>query len=436
MPVLSEASSRPLTKPASLDGLPASDAEIGLDQALALLAKRCVPVVGLETVPLTEAHGRVLAKDIIATIDSPPFANAAMDGFAVRHSDLSSSDETTSLRIVARIAAGHPAHRTFGSGEAALIFTGAPLPCGLDTVVMQENCTLEDRQGQDFVLVPTGGVAGRHVRPAGEDFAAGTVVVRAGRRLLPHHVALAATVGRSTLPVYRRLRVAVFSTGDEIIEPGHPLPPGSVYTSNRFALMALARGLGCHVDDLGNLPDRFDATCRAFSDAAQRYDLLITSGGVSVGGEDHVRDAVRSLGALLPWKLSIRPGKPTALGQIGDASFIGLPGSPVAAQIAFMILARPAILRLSGAVGEPISPQRFRVTAAATFSKNHSGRQFVRSRLKAGPDGTPQAEPCGTPATSGGYSPDGEGLVDMTEDSRHIVPGEMVDFIPYQTMQW
>jgi molybdopterin molybdotransferase len=412
----------------------ASDGVLSLDQALALLTKRLMPVVGLENVPLTEAHGRVLAEDVISTVDSPPFANAAMDGFAVRHSDLCASEETAVLRIVARIAAGHPAPETFAPGEAARIFTGAPLPRELDTVVMQENCTVEDRQGREFVLVPTGGATGRHVRRAGEDFAAGTVVVRAGRRLLPHHVALAATVGRAELPVYRRLRVAVFSTGDEIIEPGRPLPSGAIYTSNRFSLMALARGLGCHVEDLGNLPDRFDATCRAFSEAAERYDLLITSGGVSVGGEDHVRNAVLSLGALLPWKLSIRPGKPTALGQIGNAAFIGLPGTPVASQIAFMILARPAILRLSGAVGEPISPQRFRVTAAAAFSKNHSGRQFVRSRLKPGPDGAPRAEPYSAPETS--FLIDSDGLVDMTEDCRHIAPGEMVDFIPYQTMQW
>jgi molybdopterin molybdotransferase len=425
------------SKQALKDGFKAPDRLIPLDQALAFLAEKLLPVVGVETVPLAEASGRILAEDVVSTIESPPFASAAMDGFALRQSDLPSSGDKASLRVVARIAAGHHEQRSFGPGEAARIFTGAPLPNGLDTVVMQEDCRVWEDDNGETVSVPTGLAVGQHVRQIGEDIRAGARVLRAGRRLRPQEVAMAATVGLANLAVYRRLKVAVFSTGDEIFEPGQPLPPGGIYTSNRYSLIALAQGLGCEVDDLGNLPDHFEATRQALSDAGHRYDLLITSGGVSAGGEDHVRPVVESLGAIHLWRLAIKPGKPAALGHVGDAAFVGLSGYPVAAQVTFMILARPVILRLSGALSEPMQPWRFRVPAAAPFNKSHGRREFVRARLEVGPDGATWVVPHSAQG-SGAVSSlvEGEGLVDMKEDLRYIAPGEMADFIPYQTVQW
>ncbi len=424
-------------KAALKDFFKAPDGLISVDHALAFLAQRLVPVVGVETVPLAAACGRVLAEKVVSTIDSPPFASAAMDGFAFRHADLASSGDTAALRVTARIAAGSQARRTFGPGEAARIFTGAPVPDEFDTVVMQEDCVVEGAGDQEIVRLPSGLAAGKHVRRIGEDLRRGTVVLSPGRRLRPQDVAMAATVGQAALTVHRRLKVAVFSTGDEVIEPGRPLPPGRIYTSNRVSLIALAQGLGCDVDDLGNLPDRFDVTRQALSDASHRYDLLITSGGVSAGGEDHVRPVIESLGAIHLWRLAIKPGKPTALGHAGNAAFVGLSGYPVAAQVTFMMLARPVILRLSGAVAEPMVPWRFPVPAAVDFVKTHSRREFMRARLQAGPDGRPQAVPYRSQESSAVASlVESEGLVEMKEDLRRIPAGEMTDFIPYQTVQW
>jgi molybdopterin molybdotransferase len=410
---------------------------IPLDQALAFLAERLTPVVTPEHVPLAEACGRVLAEDVVAGANSPPFASAAMDGFAFRAADLPAGGESPLLPVVARVAAGHVATVRIGPGHAVRIFTGAPLPDGVDTVAMQEDCQVERRGEDELVRLPAGQARGTYVRQVGEDFTAGTVVLRAGRRLRPQDVAMAASVGRPHLSVFRRLRAAVFSTGDEVVEPGQALPPGKIYSSNRYALMALAGGLGCAVTDLGNLPDRLDVTRRALLSASEGHDLLITSGGVSVGGEDHVRDAVASAGTLHLWRMAIKPGKPTALGHVGKAAFIGLSGYPVAAQVTFMMLARPVILRLSGALAEPMLPWHFQVPSTFSFVKTTARRQFVRARLQVGDGGRSEAilyrsqEPNVVSSLV-----DSDGLINLGEEVRHVAPGDIVDFIPYQTVQW
>jgi molybdopterin molybdotransferase len=307
------------------------------------------------------------------------------------------------------------------------------MPTGLDTVAMQEDCRLDG----NTVHVPGQMQPGDWVWPAGQDFFAGTVVLRHGRRLRAQDVAMAASVGRSSLPVYRRLRVGVFSTGDELVEPGRPLGEGQVFGCNRQGILALVRGLGCETEDLGNIPDRLDLSKQRLSAASERCDLLITSGGVSVGGEDHVRDAVQSLGAIHLWRMAIKPGKPTAFGHVGKSVFVGLPGYPVSSLVTFMMIARPVILRLGGAVAEPMHPWRFPVKAAFSFDKNHPRRQFIRVSLRSGADGRPEAllyrsqEPNVLSSLV-----ESDGLVDLREDLRSVAPGDLVDFIPYPVLQW
>lgn len=413
------------------DCFKAPDSLIRLDEVLALLDARLAPVVTPETVPLAEAAGRVLAEDIVAGHTVPPFPSAAMDGFAFRAADLAASGETA-LTITARIAAGHPYRGHVTPGAAARIFTGAPVPPELDTVVMEEDVRVEG----DTVFLPHGLTRGTFVRPAGEDFMAGTTVLRAGRRLRPQDVAMAGTAGRAEVSVFRRLRVGVFATGDELVEPGQPLHEGAVYGSNRYGLVAAARALGCAVSDLGTLPDKFEAVRDALDAASRTHDLLITSGGVSIGGEDHVRAVVESLGAIHLWRMAIKPGKPTALGSVGPAAFVGLPGYPVSTMVIFMIIARPVILRLSGATAEPLAPPRLKVRAAFSFAKKHKRRQFLRAALRAGPDGVPEAVAWPTQEPSVLSSLVGtDGLVDLAEDATSISPGDLVDFLFYQQVQ-
>jgi molybdopterin molybdotransferase len=415
------------------DRFAAPDKLISLDQALQHLAERITPVTSIEELPLSACPGRVLARDVVARVTSPAFTNAAMDGFAYRHGDGASAP----LRVVDRIAAGHPSRHRFASGEAARIFTGAPMPEGLDTVAMQEECAVESRDGGEFVRLSEGLVLGANVHQAGNDFSAGQTVVRAGRRLRPQDVGMAASSGHPTLAVHRRLRVAVFSTGDEVVEPGEKLAPGQIYSSNRHALMALAGGLGCEVEDLGNLPDNLEVTAQALADAAERVDLLITTGGVSVGGEDHVRAAVERNGAIHLWRMLIKPGKPTALGHVGKAAFVGLPGYPVSCQVMFMMFARPVILRLSGALAEPIAPVRFRVPSASAYSKNTARREFVRARLETDVTGAPRARLYRVQDSSVLSSlVESDGLVDLREEVKRIEPGTPVDFIPYAAVHW
>lgn len=394
-------------------------------EALDLLAARLEPVIDVETVALKAACGRILAEDLVAPLSVPPHDNAAVDGYAVYFDDLDPDGDTT-LVVGERIAAGQVADRAVPRGRAVRIFTGAPMPDGLDTVLMQEDCALDGTA----VIVPPGIKRGGNRRRAGEDIEAGTTILEAGRRMRPQDVGLAASIGRAELTVHRALRVALFSTGDEIREVTEDLPPGCVYDANRYAIAGLLEGLGCAVDDLGILPDRLDAVHQALADAARDHDLIMTSGGVSTGEEDHVRAAVESLGKIHFWRLAIRPGRPLALGQVGRIPFIGLPGNPVAVMVTFMRFARPAILRLAGAADSP--PRMFPVRAAFAYRKKISRREWLRVSLFTDDDGSLSARKF--PRDGAGILSSmvaADGLVELPEALGELAPGTMVDFLPF-----
>jgi molybdopterin molybdotransferase len=393
--------------------------------ALELLRGRLVTVPAVERAALAEAAGRILAAPLVAARDLPPNDNAAVDGFAVAHADLAAEGPST-LRIGGRVAAGHPLGRKALPGEAIRIFTGAPMPEGLDTVFMQEDCTALD----GTVRLPPGLRAGANRRRAGEDVKAGAVAIPAGARLRPQELGLAAALGHTDLPVYCRLRVALLSTGDELGEPGTPLAPGAIYDANRHALRALLQGLGCRVTDLGILRDRFALIRDALAAAAQSHDLVLSSGGMSTGDEDHVKAAVEALGQLHFWRLAIKPGRPVALGQIGRTPFMGLPGNPVAVMVTFLTLARPLILRLAGAsMAEPLS---FRIAAGFEYRKKEGRREYIRARLVPGPAGETIAEKF--PRDGAGILSSmvqSDGLVVLGEGVTRVGRGDPVDFLPF-----
>jgi len=394
-------------------------------EALRLLGERVTTVVDVEEVPLAQACGRILARDLGAERDQPPHDNAAVDGYAFRHRDLD-PDGGTRLSVAGRAAAGHPYGDNLGAGQAVRIFTGAVMPPGSDTVIMQEDARLD---GQ-VVIVPPGLKAGANRRRAGEDFKRGETILSTGRRLRAQDVGLAAAAGRDRLCLYRPLRVAVFSTGDELREPGSELAPGAIYDANRHLLIALLQGLHCTVGDLGILPDRAEAVRRALADAAGRFDLLVTSGGVSTGEEDHVRAAVEANGTLHFWRLAIKPGRPLALGQVRGTPFIGLPGNPVAVMVCFLRFARPLILKLGGA-GE-LEPVFFQVPADFEHRKKQDRREWIRARLAAGADGGRVArkfERQGSGIITSLSRSDG--LVEIPEEVTYLARGTMVDFLPF-----
>ncbi len=394
-------------------------------EALDLLAERLDVVVDAEEVPLRAATGRVLAEDVAADRPVPPHDNAAVDGYALFFDDLDPGGETR-LPVAGRIAAGQAPGRGARRGEAVRIFTGAPMPDGPDTVMMQEDC----REEEDAVVVRPGIARGANRRRAGEDIEAGRRILPAGRRLRPQDVGLAASVGRTALRVHCRPRVALFSTGDEIREVGEALPPGCIYDANRHALAGLLGELGCEVDDLGILPDRFDDIRRALAEAARSHDAIVSSGGVSAGEEDHVRAAVEHLGRIHFWRLAIRPGRPIALGQLGRVPFIGLPGNPVAVMVTFMRLARPAILLLSGCT--EYLPRVFRVRAAFGYDKKRDRREWLRAKLFTDRDGAPAARKF--PRDGAGVLSsmvEADGLIELSEEVTRLEPGAMVDFLPF-----
>lgn len=400
-------------------------AEAGLmtiGEALARLNGRLAPAVAAESVGLPQALSRILAEDVVSPVSVPPHDNSAMDGWAFRRADLSGDHR---LPVVGRVAAGHPFTGELPRGAAVRIFTGAPMPAGADTVAMQEDC----REDGDGVILPAHLQAGDNTRQAGEDVAEGAVVLHAGTRLRPQDLGIAAAIGRTGLRVYRPLRAAVFSTGDEIREPGTVLPPGCIYDTNRFTAGALLRGLGVEVTDLGILPDRLDVIQAALAEAASGHDLILTSGGVSVGDEDHVKPGVMALGSLDFWRLAIKPGRPVALGEVRGIPFVGLPGNPVAVMVTFMLIARPMVLRLMGASEAGLT--RFPVEAGFAFRHKPGRREFLRARL-AHSDGRLVAAKF--PSDGSGVLTSmvwSEGLVDIPEDRGDIAPGDTVEFISY-----
>lgn len=395
---------------------------MSVDEALARLAAQVVAVDGTERLALAEALGRVLAEDVVSAVNVPPHANSAVDGWGFA---AAARPQDGSMPVVATIAAGHAHDGAVAPGGAVRILTGAPVPAGVDCVAMQEDCSAAD----GHVTVPPT-TAGANVRPMGEDVAVGATVLKAGIRLRPQDLGLAAATGRTGLLVRRKLRAAVFSTGDEINEPGTKLPPGGIYDTNRTTASALLRSLGADVTDLGILPDRRDAIAAALADAARTHDVVLTSGGVSVGDEDHVKAAVEANGALHFWKMAIKPGKPVALGRVGDAAFIGLPGNPVAVMVSFMLVARPLVLGMMGI--KDSSVPRFTVSSGFAFRRKPGRREWLRVRVRADQAGRLVAEKF--PSDGSGVLTSmvwSDGLVELPEDLAEVAPGDTVAYIPY-----
>ncbi len=404
--------------------LPVADAE-------RLIVERVAPVGECETVTLREAIGRVLAEDIVAPVNVPPFDNSAVDGYAVRAANLDAEGETR-LTIVDRVAAGHDATQAIHAGEAIRIFTGAPMPDGADTVFMQEDCRVDGAA----VVVPPGLKLGANRRLAGEDMRAGAVALPAGRRLAVQHVALAAALGLTALKVRRRVRVALFSTGDEIVEPGAHLPRAALYDSNRYLLAGLIARLGAEVTDLGILSDDPQQLARAIAKAADDHDLVLTSGGVSTGEADYVRGAIESIGRIVFWRVAIKPGRPVAMGVIpatksGEgAAFVGLPGNPVAVFVTFVRVVRPLLLRLAGALPEPLIAMPAR--AAFSYKKRKGRREYVRVALRQASDGVIEAFK--HPQDGAGVITsltETDGLAELTEEITNIEPGATIGFLSY-----
>jgi molybdopterin molybdotransferase len=396
-----------------------------VDEALRLLAERIQAVAQREERGLMQALGAVLAEDLVATRNVPAADNAAVDGYGVRFDDLAAGHETV-LPIAGRAVAGDPLDRPAERGTAVRIMTGAPLPPGVDTVVMQEECPVADGR----VTLPSGIRRGANCRRAGEDLRRGELALPAGRRLRPVDLGLAASLGATTLAVRRPLKVALFSTGDELGEPGATLPPGGIYDANRFSLAGLLARQGAAVTDLGILPDRRDAIAGALADAARSHDLLLTSGGVSVGEEDHVKAAVESQGRLHFWRLAIKPGKPLALGQIGDAVFVGLPGNPAAVVVTFAALVRPLLALLAGATLKP--PLTFAVASGFAHRKKPERQEWLRVSLRPAPQGGWLAERFpreGSGILSSLAATDGFAI--LPEEVTAVAPGDALRFLPY-----
>ena len=350
---------------------------LSFEQALEKLLAAAQPVEEIRSLPITAAAGRFLAASQQSTVAVPPLDNSAMDGYAVRVADITAAG--VCLPVSQRIPAG-TVGTTLQPGTAARIFTGAPVPAGADAVIMQERC----EHGENGVVINHVPREGENIRRSGEDISVGAEILKAGVKLRPQEIALAASAGLPELPVYRRVRVGVFFTGDELVQPGEPLPPGAIYNSNRYALRALLEGMGCEVRDLGAIADTLEATRDALRRAAADNDLVLTSGGVSVGEEDHVKPAVEAEGSLNMWKIAIKPGKPLAFGEIhkqdGKAWFLGLPGNPVAAFVTFLTMVRPFILRLQGAAS--VSPRVLNLPSASVWGRADGARlEFLRGWL-------------------------------------------------------
>ena len=399
-----------------------------LDDALAQLLGHAHPLGAVDHVSTMQADDRVLAADCVAELNVPSFDNSAMDGYAFNCQDWAATQGI--LKLGQRIPAGS-APSELQAGHAARIFTGAPVPHGADAVVMQEDCMVLD-DGRVHIQTPP--KPGQCIRQQGEDIAQGQVVLPKGLRLTPASLGLAASIGMAQLPVHVRPRVGLLSTGDELVMPGdlapHQLPPGAIFNSNRFFLRALLERLGCVVTDLGNLPDKLEPTQAMLAKAAQQHDLILTSGGVSVGEEDHVKPAVQALGELHLWALAIKPGKPFAFGQLrrddgSTAHFIGLPGNPVSSLVTFMLLVRPFVSALQGVSSTTLQP--FAMRADFVWPRADKRREFLRVRRNAQGGLDLFDNQSSGVLTSAVW---GDGLID-NPPGRTIAVGDMVDFIPF-----
>jgi molybdopterin molybdotransferase len=397
-----------------------------VQQALDVLLA-VTPLAEMETVPTLEANGRILAQAQTSQLNVPPMDNTQMDGYAVRVEDCASGAAV--LKISQRIPAGHVGE-PLQTGTVARIFTGAMIPPGADAVVMQEACTADG----DMVTINVTPKAGEWIRRTGEDIRAGAVILPAGTRLRAQELGLAASVGLASLPVLRRLRVAVFFTGDELTMPGEPLKPGAIYNSNRFTLRALLENLGCSVTDYGIVPDNLEATRATLRKAADEHDVIVTSGGVSVGEEDHVKPAVEAEGRLNMWQIAMKPGKPLAFGEVrragngGNAHFLGLPGNPVSSLVTFFLFVRPFLLRLQGV--QDVLPKAYAMRADFAWTKADRRNEFLRARIndKGGLDLFVNQGSAVLTSTVWG-----DGLID-NPPGQTIAPGDMVRFIPFNSL--
>lgn len=416
-----------------------SGALLPLPEMERLIAERIVPVSETERVALRSARGRVTASDIKAPVDLPPFDNSAVDGYAVRHADLDANGDTT-LVVSGRLTAGARADLTLGSKQAIRIFTGAAMPAGADTVYMQEDVTVDG----DKVTVPKGLALGANRRLAGEDVAAGRIVLPAGTVLEAQHIALLAALGIVDVEVRRRLKVAIFSTGDEVVEPGATRGGAAIFDSNRYLISALLEQLGAVVTDLGILRDDPAELSRALAKAAAWHDLIITSGGVSTGDADYVRAAVEKIGSLVFWRIAIKPGRPVAMGVIraaprkdyaanAGAAFCGLPGNPVAVFVTFVRVVKPLLLRLSGARPQVLLP--LPVRSAFAYKKKKDRREYVRVALRRAADG--EIEAVKHPQDGAGILTsltETDGLLEFPEDVTSIAPGDRIGFLSFAAL--
>jgi len=402
---------------------------MSVDDAVATIAARVSVVTEAEWVDLAEADGRVLASDIRAPLALPPFTNSAVDGYAVRSADLP-RDKERAFPVSGRVQAGSAASGVIAPNEAVRIFTGAPMPEGADTVFMQEDVRIDDT---GKVVLPPGLKTGANVRPAGEDIPEGHLALPTGRQLRPQDVALIAALGLTRVEVRRRLRVAVFSTGNEVVSPGAPRAPAQLFDSNRLMLTAMLKRLGCEVSDLGILRDDRASLASALKEAATRHDLILTSGGVSTGEEDHVKAAVESIGTLVLWRIAIKPGRPVAMGVIDGTPFIGLPGNPVASFVTFTYVVRPAVLALMGMAQRKTVPLPLR--AAFSYKKKIGRREYVRVSLRKSAGG--ELEAVKFPREGAGLLSslvDTDGLVELGEEIIKVEPGQTVGFLDYSSL--
>jgi molybdopterin molybdotransferase len=392
---------------------------LSVDDALARLLAEARPVTDIEEVPALEATNRILARAQRSTMDVPPMDNSAMDGFAVRTGD---GDR---LRVAQKIMAGSVG-KPLEKGTAARIFTGAPIPPGADAIVMQEHTSLEN----DFVLIKKNPKPGEWIRRVGSDVQKGDEILPAGKRLLPQDTGLAASVGIKTLPVYRKVRLGLFFTGDELVMPGEPLAPGRIYNSNRFTLRGLGEVFGCDVRDYGIVPDSLEATRAALRRAASECDLIVTSGGVSVGEADYVKPAVEAEGKLLMWRIAMKPGRPLAFGAIQKSFFIGLPGNPVSSYVTFLIFVRPFLLRTQGV--SQVEPRIIQARADFDWLEPDARREFLRVKWNSqgGLDLYHTQDSAVLTSTSWA-----DGLVDNPA-GRAIRKGEVVRFLSYSELYW
>lgn len=399
---------------------------ISVEQAIGFLLEKAAPVSSSEQVDLKQAAGRVLAADVISVVSVPPNDNSAMDGYVVRYSDLNQDGESV-LPVSQRIPAGsNPV--PLEAGTAARIFTGAPIPGGADTVIMQEQC---QQQGNDIVI--TGNIKqGDHIRRAGEDINKDDVVLATGRQLLPQDLGLTASVGCSQLCVFKKMRVAIFSTGDELLEPGDEPQPGKIYNSNRYTLNALLENTGCEVIDLGVVEDTLDATTAAMRKASEQADLVMTTGGVSVGEEDYVRAALEQTGSVNMWRVAMKPGKPFVFGYVDKTPFIGLPGNPVSVFVTFLLFAKPWILKSQGMTD--VLPISMKVKAGFDWNKKAPRREYARAQLETAEDGTVIARLYRSQSsgvlTSTSWA---HGLV-VLKENQSVSEGDQVDFYSFKDL--